>query len=157
MFDDRIVERAILDLAAEGWVEDFLLVHCMDFEFGADPLRERLFSARCAGFPKFLEQLFNGPMISFQQRDRVCKFILVHDGLAFTVVQGSIPQSATQIGPFAGLVERPCLVCKAFGRHEMFVAHVGILCSRKGQTFLALAAEVKVDLALRREMFMVHF
>ena len=74
MLDIALIQQAILDLAAAGWIKDLLFDHRMSAELGADPLDQRLLFGCALGGFEFGEQVFDLAMVGLQKCNRVLIF-----------------------------------------------------------------------------------
>jgi nicotinamide-nucleotide amidase len=99
MLDDRLVEIVVVDLAAQRRVEQLLLDHRVDLEFGADLPRQLLLGAVAARFLELLEQRLDLAMILGEQLGRVELLVGHHDPCPPRLrVSGTIRRGARFLG-----------------------------------------------------------
>jgi hypothetical protein len=78
MLDDGFIEQIVLDLAADGRIENLLLDHGMDLQLGADLPRQLLLARRTFRLGECGEELLHLAMVRLQHGDGVGKVLLEH-------------------------------------------------------------------------------
>jgi hypothetical protein len=78
MLDIALVENVVLDLAAEGRVENLFLDRHVNLELVANLPRELLLAIGIARLFELFEQVLDGTVIRLQKRDRVSVLLVGH-------------------------------------------------------------------------------